>query len=880
MRLFKCSVLLMCMLSTVVVLAGCPTTGIAVLVAKSTITVGETTTATAVSFDSKDTFTWASSAEAVATVDTKGKITGVSKGTATITATSTASKKSASVEITVVEAEVAEGEGEAAGEGEAQVPDTKAPIIILLGSQSIALTAGATYNDAGASALDDVDGNITADIVVAGVPTNPVAVGVYTVTYDVMDAAGNAAVQVTRTVTVNAAAPTNVLLSSTPPEKAACISCHDSAEAMAHADANSLGDVDTCSLCHAPGAIADPAIFHAELLQRGANGSTTMLDGVTVTINSVALNGDKPVVNFTAKIGTTTLSKAAFSSYTAATATRMPRQGVRATVAYLAADSSRPNAYYNDYLLNPLGGNAPTTDAWNTKNEYLAALTDEADGSITYRFNNSCVGIDGANAALPHQAAVQVSSVQADGFSYAGNAVLPFRPDGGTPVETREIVATEICNKCHTHLAFHGGGRTEVQYCIVCHNPQLDANDADFPEMIHKIHTGDDALFADGEGEGPFAHVALPKPIANVTIDCTQCHQDAPNADAYQDASVKGCLSCHTTVDPVSGTEHPIATSAACTLCHFEAEGGVSTVDAHKSLVDFDRIAFSVANPATDISIDEGGLLTVKFSASVAGVPVSAADLKAVAPNALYSIGILVNWLENGEYKQVGKSMSSVAPRLVDNGDGTVSYTGNPAQANDVLPVNPTFVYTVAFTGYRYYDQDGDPATSYMSGANITSTGREMRVPMAYFEPIQFKADGSAVANADKRRVSVADAKCAECHDAEFSGHGGSRVGVNVCLMCHMTTLTSTPSREPHLTLPTVTVNLKEMIHKIHRGEELESDYVTGGFRSDFDAAEILFPGRLEKCTICHVSDAAVALPVSEEALPTQVRGNPATGRQ
>lgn len=855
MRLFKVTLLALCVLC-MAILAGCPpVTGIVLLVAKSTITVGETTNAAATSFDSEDAITWESSAPAVATVDTVGKITGVSKGKATITATGTVSKKSASAEVTVVEAPAAEGEGE----GEAQVPDTKAPVIILLGSQSVALTAGATYTDAGASALDDVDGNITADIVVAGVPTSPVVVGVYTVTYDVSDAAGNDAVQVTRTVTVNAAAPTLVLLSSTPPIAAACTACHDAPDALAHAEAMSPGGVDTCELCHSPGAIADPAMFHV----------VDPVPGLNVTILSIDVTpvDEKPVVTFQA---TDEDGNPVPKSELRRDATR---GGVRIGVAYLGtATADRPNPYYTCYLPN------------RTDNPTVAnldpVLTELGGGLFTFKFITASVGItDPSKLAVSHKVAGQFYRLAPDGTTYIANAYFHFRPDGDPAVETREIVETGVCNKCHTKLALHGGARTEVQYCIMCHNPQLDAFDADFPEMIHKIHTGDDNLFREeGEGEGPFAHVGLPKPYENVTIDCTQCHQGAPNADAYQDASAKGCLSCHTSVDPVTGTGHPIATSAACNLCHFEAEGGVSIVDAHESMVDFDRLTFSVADPATDISIDaDTGLLTVKFSATLGGNPVSVADLKAVAPNALYSVGIIVNWLENGEYQQTARTMSSVAARLVDNGDGTVTYTGDPTKPSDVLPVDASYVYTVAFTGYRYLDRDDDPNTSYMSGANVTSTGREFRVPMAYFEPIQFKQDGSAVPAADLRRVSVSDANCAGCHDAERAGHGGSRVGVKVCLMCHTYDKSSTPRTD--ITKPTVSVQFKVLIHKIHRGEDLESEYITGGFGGDFDASEILFPGRLEKCTICHVSDAAVALPLSEDALPTEVWGNPARGK-
>ena len=80
--------------------------------------------------------------------------------------------------------------------------DTNAPEIFLNGDNPVSIELGTPYVDAGATALDIPAGYITANMATI----NPVvdAEGTYTVTYNVMDAAGNAAVQVTRTVTVTA----------------------------------------------------------------------------------------------------------------------------------------------------------------------------------------------------------------------------------------------------------------------------------------------------------------------------------------------------------------------------------------------------------------------------------------------------------------------------------------------------------------------------------------------------------------------------------------------------------------------------------------------------------------------------------------------------
>lgn len=80
--------------------------------------------------------------------------------------------------------------------------DQDVPLITLLGDSTINLTLGDIYTDPGATALDEVDGDLTSSIVVGGDTVDTNTEGTYTITYNVSDAQGNAAVQVERTVTV------------------------------------------------------------------------------------------------------------------------------------------------------------------------------------------------------------------------------------------------------------------------------------------------------------------------------------------------------------------------------------------------------------------------------------------------------------------------------------------------------------------------------------------------------------------------------------------------------------------------------------------------------------------------------------------------------
>ncbi|MEO0597588.1 MAG: immunoglobulin-like domain-containing protein [Chloroflexota bacterium] len=79
---------------------------------------------------------------------------------------------------------------------------TTAPVISLNGLSSIVLNDGDTYIEAGATATDDVDDDISDNIIIDNSAVDTDTPGIYLVTYNVSDAAGNVATEVTRTVEV------------------------------------------------------------------------------------------------------------------------------------------------------------------------------------------------------------------------------------------------------------------------------------------------------------------------------------------------------------------------------------------------------------------------------------------------------------------------------------------------------------------------------------------------------------------------------------------------------------------------------------------------------------------------------------------------------
>lgn len=87
--------------------------------------------------------------------------------------------------------------------------DTEKPVITLKGNSEITLNQGDKYNDEGASATDNIDGDITSKIKVSG-KVDTTKSGMYTITYTVTDKAGNRT-EATRKVTVVATTTTTML---------------------------------------------------------------------------------------------------------------------------------------------------------------------------------------------------------------------------------------------------------------------------------------------------------------------------------------------------------------------------------------------------------------------------------------------------------------------------------------------------------------------------------------------------------------------------------------------------------------------------------------------------------------------------------------------
>jgi beta-glucosidase len=112
--------------------------------------------------------------------------------------------------------------------------DTQAPQITLVGEPTLNVTLGQAYEELGATAVDDLDGQL--DVVITGQVGSEI--GVYTLTYSAADLAGNIA-SVTRTVQVVAPGEF-VVLGSTPEQILAQLTLEQKAAQLIQAEISAI----------------------------------------------------------------------------------------------------------------------------------------------------------------------------------------------------------------------------------------------------------------------------------------------------------------------------------------------------------------------------------------------------------------------------------------------------------------------------------------------------------------------------------------------------------------------------------------------------------------------------------------------------------------
>ena len=183
--------------------------------------------------------------------------------------------------------------------------------------------------------------------------------------------------------------------------------------------------------------------------------------------------------------------------------------------------------------------------------------------------------------------------------------------------------------------------------------------------------------------------------------------------------------------------------------------------------------------------------------------------------------------------------------------------TNNPSQVQAANDSGGTFT-TNAVGDYTYTFKTKAPTT--FDATATHSIGVSAQRNLAEFgtfdewsetsnDVFNFVPNGSPVT---VTRSVVTTAACNGCHDP-LIGHGGSRLKVELCIMCHTPQTINADTK--------LTQDMKVLIHKIHMGSSLPSVKAGTPYRiwhrgawSDF--SKVVFPQDVRNCTTCHSSAA------------------------
>jgi len=427
------------------------------------------------------------------------------------------------------------------------------------------------------------------------------------------------------------------------------------------------------------------------------------------------------------------------------------------------------------------------------------------------------------------------------------NEVVSFSPSGGAPKEIHDVVSNAACQKCHHPslpdgaVEAHGGARQKIELCVMCHTPQLidpdTGVDLDMEMMTHKIHMGANLpsvqagtpyqVIGFRQAVNDYSHVVFPQAITN----CATCHNGSEPPPVQVEAfllqpTVSACGSCHDDVNFTTGQGHhgiAVTDPEACETCHWPA-----------------------GDHEFDASI-QGAHTNVNQSTQLEGLNIEILEVAnsgpGQAPSVLFS-------LKNNAGQAINPASLDFF-NLVIAGP-TTDYTTliSESGVTDAVPSGGNFMYS--FKTPLPATAAGTFAVSAEAYRNVMiNTGQEQptQVRETSENPVEFF---SVTGEVQRRRVIVSDAKCEACH-GDLSFHGGIRHNAtDYCQFCHNPTATDAVVR-PADQNPPQSIDLKFMIHRIHRGEELTRDFTVFGRGSQPHTYNgVVFPGDLRLCTACH----------------------------
>lgn len=544
----------------------------------------------------------------------------------------------------------------------------------------------------------------------------------------------------------------------------------------------------------------------------------------------------------------------------------LPAGDIRFVLSQLspAAMSSGASSEWQSYVTRSSNG-IPDAQA-TTETATAGQFVDNGDGTYQYTFAQALTAYPAGpvfDASKTHRLGIEIRG-QAP---ISSNGIFDFVPAGGAPTVSRSIVDNDTCNACHDVLQFHGGPRTDVAYCVTCHNPySIDGDTADQPwegmvdmtVMVHKIHAGINltdgyTVIGFGGTVHDYSDIIFPQDLRN----CGTCHDESdantPDASNWRlVANRVSCGACHDDIDWDNGG-HPgdftFTDDTQCLDCHGPDatinNGEAQTAAAHTVATrlaseTFQYNIIDVSNTAA------GEFPVVRFSVTDptnndAPYNIQTDPEFTTCMFGLSRLAISIAW-DTTDYDNAGSGNAPGQPvslnpltacggASVDEGGGEFSVTSPTA-----VPAGTTGTAAVTIDGHPAVDVDGTveriAVTNAVAYAGVTDT-----------TPVP-------------RRNAVAIEKCDDCH-SQLSMHGNNRTdNPEVCVVCHNPNATDVNRRAGQcatdLGTDDVSVDMKYMIHALHAAGATGVPYDVCGFGNSPHTFDFVYPGRLNNCEGCH----------------------------
>ena len=339
--------------------------------------------------------------------------------------------------------------------------------------------------------------------------------------------------------------------------------------------------------------------------------------------------------------------------------------------------------------------------------------------------------------------------------------------DGSDAKTTKNVVAGETCNTCHTDTKAIYHSYTDLDTCITCHNDELAAsrgNEAGFNHLIHNVHNSAKPWGKDDAKDAVAAH-------AIVQDNCQTCHIQ-PADDNHQLAewgnwsaipTMETCSSCHTDIDFKAGKGHPAQSdNSNCIACHnasWTEEIHLMQPLAKKQLIDSHLLSASMS---TTQSIN--GNTPVKLEVALTdkqGNPIDLSTVKYVesftniAPN-FPKLAYGKHEIDEAQLVIDGKLNEELIDRISYQ-DGKLFYQSNP------LP-------------FDAIGTDGDTAINLISAAiciDATHTAVKCEPQQSKFASLNAVTSYATIGDEIHQRQasSVNKDTCINCHGDAFEIH-------------------------------------------------------------------------------------------------------------